>query len=196
MFESTAVWAEEKVFPQINDYLGYVRAFAQFPGDPITKTYPPERRKSLKIYGSAVWNHWLDSGGGGYGDDADPRRLGALRSDATRADFALAAYDRAIEPAAGEASAASSSPFAAATAEWRTGLGNFPDRPPVSGREAQGIAAQARAQAASSSTTPPTASQRAAGRGDKLRLRARRRQTACAAASRWSAAPAARSTAG
>ena len=32
MFESTAVWAEEKVFPQINDYVNYVPRFAQLPG--------------------------------------------------------------------------------------------------------------------------------------------------------------------
>ena len=95
MFESTAVWAEEKVYPQINDYLNYVRAFASFPGAPLTTAYPPEKRKSLKIYGSAVWNHWLDTGGGGYGAGAI-RRAWEVSDVAKPRDFSLAAYDRAI----------------------------------------------------------------------------------------------------
>ena len=127
MFESTAVWAEEKVFPDVDDYLNYVRVFATLPGRAADHRLPAGRRKSLKIYGSAVWNHWLDTGGGGYGVDvirrawevsdvAKPRRLLARR---------LRPRDRAT--AAGAASGASSPRFAAATAEWRTGLGEFPD---------------------------------------------------------------------
>ena len=78
MFESTAVWAEEKVYPEINDYVNYVRVFASLPRRAADHGLPAARRKSLKIYGSAVWNHWLDTGGGGYGVDVDPPRLGGL----------------------------------------------------------------------------------------------------------------------
>ena len=41
MFESTATWAEELVFPEVNDYLGFVRAFAGSPGTPITDARRP-----------------------------------------------------------------------------------------------------------------------------------------------------------
>jgi hypothetical protein len=126
MFESTAVWAEEKVFPGIDDYLNYVRVFAAFPGAPLTKAYPPDRRKSLKIYGSAVWNHWLDTGGGGYGADV-VRRAWEVSGQTRPADFSLGSYDRAISTAGGRSFSREFASFAAATAEWRTGLGNFPD---------------------------------------------------------------------
>jgi hypothetical protein len=126
MFESTAVWAEQKVFPQIDDFVNYVRAFAQFPGAPLTSTFPPDRRKSLKIYGSAVFNHWLDSGGGAYGDDLI-RRAWELSDQTRPRDYSLAAYDRAIQAAGGRSFSREFASFAAATAEWRTGLGNFPD---------------------------------------------------------------------
>ena len=126
MFESTAVWAEDKVYPDIDDYLNYVRVFAAFPGAPLTKAYPPDKRKSLKIYGSAVWNHWLDTGGGGYGVDVIRRAWEV--SDVTKpADFSLASYDRAISGAGGRSFGREFASFAAATAEWQAGVGNFPD---------------------------------------------------------------------
>jgi hypothetical protein len=126
MFESTAVWAEEKVYPQINDYVNYVHAFASFPGAPLTTAFPPQKRKSLKIYGSAVWNHWLDTGGGGYGADAI-RHAWEVSDVAKPRDFSLAAYDRSITQSGGRSFSREFASFAAATAEWRTGLGNFPD---------------------------------------------------------------------
>ena len=126
MFEATAVWAEQKVYPQINDYINYVRAFARFPGAPLTATYPPDRRKSLKMYGSAVFNHWLDGGGGAYGSEV----IRGAWEDSDRvkpADYSLAAYDTAIAAAGGRSFSREFASFATATAEWRTGLGNFPD---------------------------------------------------------------------
>ena len=120
MFESTAVWAEEQVYPEINDYLNYLPSFAGAPKRPIT-----DRRaaKGLKIYGSAVWNHWL----------ANRYGLGVIRrawkaSDATKPpDFSIAAYDRAVRAAGGKGFEREFVRFAAATAEWRTGNGGFPD---------------------------------------------------------------------
>jgi hypothetical protein len=126
MFESTAVWAEEKVYPQINDYVNYVHAFASFPGAPLTTAFPPQKRKSLKIYGSAVWNHWLDTGGGSYGAGAI-RHAWEVSDVAKPHDFSLAAYDRSISRSGGRSFSREFAAFAAATAEWRTGLGNFPD---------------------------------------------------------------------
>ena len=127
MFESTAAWSEEKVYPEINDYLG-LRAGRSpaFPGEPVTKLFPPEQQRSLRIYGAAVWNHWLDTGGGGYGSDAIRRAWEV--SDATSPPISRSppTTRRSTGPAAA-ASAASWAPFVAATAEWRTGFGGFPD---------------------------------------------------------------------
>ena len=36
LLEATATWSEDHVFPDDNDYLNYVRAFAKTPGTPIT----------------------------------------------------------------------------------------------------------------------------------------------------------------
>ncbi|MGH2955221.1 MAG: MXAN_6640 family putative metalloprotease, partial [Solirubrobacterales bacterium] len=62
LLESTAVWAEERVFPEADDWLNYIPAIAGTPGTPITDF---EGANGLRVYGAAVWNHWLASGGGG-----------------------------------------------------------------------------------------------------------------------------------
>ena len=126
MLESTATWTEEKVYPEINDYLGYVNVFARFPGNPITSTYPSQKLESLRIYGAAVWNHWLDSGGGGFGSDVI-RRAWELSDRTDPADFALGAYGEAIDRSGGKGFSREFVPFAARTAEWRAGAGGFPD---------------------------------------------------------------------
>ncbi len=124
--ESTATWSEEQVYPDVNDWLNYVNAFAKFPSEPITTFFPPDDDRSLRIYGAATWNHWLDSGSGGFG--AGVIRRAWERSDNTKpADFALAAYDEAIERSGGRGFGREFVPFAAATAEWRAGAGNLPD---------------------------------------------------------------------
>ena len=123
MFESTATWAENQVYPTIDDYLFYVGAFASKPGKPITD---PAAAGMLRIYGAAVWNHWLDSGGGGYG--VEVIRSAWERSDRAKpADNAIAAYDLAIRKAGGRGFSREFAEFAAATAEWRTGFGGFVD---------------------------------------------------------------------
>jgi len=126
MFESTATWVEEKVYPEVNDYLGYVPAFARYPSQPVTELFPPQDKKALRIYGAATWNHWLDTGGGGYG--AETIRRAWEVSDATEpADFALAAYDKAISSAGDRGFGREWAAFTAATAEWRTGFAGLPD---------------------------------------------------------------------
>lgn len=123
MFESTATWAENQVYPTIDDYLFYVGAFASRPGKPITD---PNAAGLLRIYGAAVWNHWLDSGGGGYG--VKVIRSAWQRSDRAKPpDNAIAAYDLAIRRAGGPGFSREFVRFAAATSEWRTGFGRFVD---------------------------------------------------------------------
>ena len=123
MFEATATWAENHVYPEIDDYLFYVKSFAAQPGRPITEVTAARR---LRIYGSAVWNHWLDSGGGGFGV-ATVRSAWELGGQVKPRDNAIAAYDAAIRNAGGRGFAREFVRFAAATAEWRTGFGGFVD---------------------------------------------------------------------
>jgi hypothetical protein len=122
MFESTAVWAEEQVYPDANDWLNYLPAFTKRPQSPITDARASRR---LKIYASAVWNHWLDRGAG-YGPLAI-RTAWEVSDVVNPADFAISSYDRAIDKRKGPGFSREFVRFAAATAEWRTGAGNFPD---------------------------------------------------------------------
>ena len=123
MFESTAVWSEEQVYPEINDYVNFVRSFASSPGSPITDV---SAANGLKIYGTGVWNHWLDSGGGGYGTDLI-RHSWEVSDRAKPADLATASYDEAIRDQHGKGFSQEFVRFAAATSEWRAGAGGFPD---------------------------------------------------------------------
>jgi hypothetical protein len=124
MFEATATWSEDFVYPAVNDYVTYVRAFASSPGTPITD---PTAVRGLRIYGAAVWNHWLSGPGGGYGVDAVLRAWEVSGTTRPR-DFAVAAYDKSIRDSKGDGFSREFAAFAAATAEWRTGFGGFPDR--------------------------------------------------------------------
>lgn len=123
MFESTATWSEDYVFPEINDYLGYLPAFARNPGEPLTDREAGQQRK---IYGSAVWNHWLATGGGGYGVELIPAAWDASTT-ASPQDLAVSAYDEAITREGGRGFSRELVEFATATSEWRTGFGGFPD---------------------------------------------------------------------
>lgn len=122
MFESTAVWAEEHVFPDADDWLFYMTSWARRPSQPITDR---NAGGGLRIYGSAVWNHWLDLGAA-YGPDvvldswqrshdSDPRH------------FAAGAYNLGIRDNGGAGFAHEFARFAAATAEWRVNDDNFAD---------------------------------------------------------------------
>ena len=124
LFEATATWSEDFVYPDVNDYVAYVQAFASSPGTPITDRTAV---RGLKIYGTAVWNHWLSGTGGGYGVGA-VRRAWEVSDVTDPADFAIAAYDKAIGKSKGRSFSREFAAFSAATAEWRTGNGGFPDR--------------------------------------------------------------------
>ena len=117
--ESTSTWIEDKVYPDVNDYLQYIPSFARQVALPITRA-----NGGLKIYGSAVWNHWLTYR---YGDSILPRAWGdSLKTHPV--DLATAAYAKAISQASGGRSSFLSefTNFAAATAEWRS-TSIFPD---------------------------------------------------------------------
>ena len=87
MFESTATWMEEKVFPEVDDYHQYVVPWAQLSAMPITRF---DRQEGDKVYGSAVFNRWLDD----EYDESIVRRAWELSIN--QGSFAPGAYDKAI----------------------------------------------------------------------------------------------------
>ncbi len=99
MFESTATWMEEKVYPEVDDYLQYVGSWAQLTGMPITRF---NRQQGDKVYGSAVFNRWLD--------DAYERASSAARGScrSTRARSRPAPTTRRSASITGRASPTSS----------------------------------------------------------------------------------------
>ena len=122
MFESTAVWSEEQVFPDDDDWLFYLDAWKRTSQQPLTKF---SAGGGLKVYGSAVWNHWLDLEGGDYGPDVILDAWKGSRKTKPK-DFAVGAYDRAIKRNGGKGFSQEFGRFAAATAEWQVEDGDFP----------------------------------------------------------------------
>lgn len=123
MFEATAVWAEEKVYPQINDYLNYVGSWVRSTKVPLT-TFDGQ---TLKPYGSAVFNHFVESRHGA----ASIRT--AWEASPGAGDFAPAAYAAAV---LGSGFGGEFAEFSAAVAEWQVPGTGFPDRYPDVPRDA------------------------------------------------------------
>ena len=114
LFEATATWAEDKVYPGIDDYLNYVPDFAKRPDVPMTG-------KSIRVYSEAVWNHWLSYK---YGDDVVRR---TWEKSPSAKNFAIAAYHKAIKVSDPSTSVAEElGQFFADTAEWHSSAA-FPD---------------------------------------------------------------------
>jgi Family of unknown function (DUF6055) len=125
MFEATAVYMEDKVYPGNNDYLHYVDAWTANTKQPLT-AFP---QTNLKAYGSAVWNHWLDHRfGAGAIRNAWEQSVGA-------ADFAPGAYSAAIAALGGGGFSDEFDRFAAAVAEWDAPGSGFPDPYPAVPRD-------------------------------------------------------------
>jgi hypothetical protein len=131
--ESTAVWMEDQVYNDLNDYLRYERRWVKLYDTPLTAN-------SIREYGSAVWNEWLARH---YGR-ALIRRAWAGAIHAHPGGFSVAAYERAIRAAGPATFSHDFSRFAAAIAEWHTDAGFresdlYPDVPrrgrlPLDGR--------------------------------------------------------------
>jgi len=109
MSEATATWMEDQVFDSVNDYLRYMGRWVRRGRVPLTAN-------SIKIYGSAVWNAWLERS---YGRDLIRRAwAGARRS--RPAGFSVESYGRAIRRAGPSDFNRDFARFAADLAEWRT----------------------------------------------------------------------------
>jgi len=119
--ESTATWMEDQVFNGIDDYLRYVRRWVRRWDTPLTAS-------SIKEYGSAVWNQWLARR---YGPEI-VRRAWARAIHLRPGGFSVRAYEAVIRAAGRSDLGHDFAHFAAAVAEWRTGVGfresrRFPD---------------------------------------------------------------------
>jgi hypothetical protein len=107
--ESSAVWMEDQVYGEINDYLRYVRRWAKLFATPLTAS-------SIREYGTAVWNQWLAQR---YGRSI-VRKAWAGAIDAKPGGFAVSAYERALRAAGGTDFSREFARFARDLAEWRT----------------------------------------------------------------------------
>lgn len=131
--ESTAVWMEDQVYNNLNDYLRYARRWVKLDDTPLTAN-------SIKEYGSAVWNEWLARH---YGR-ALIRKAWAGAIHTRPGGFSVAAYEKAISGAGPSSFSRDFSRFATAVAEWHTNDGFreadlYPDVPrrgelPLDGR--------------------------------------------------------------
>ena len=114
LFEDTATWAEEQVYPGINDYLNYLPGFANKPQVPMTG-------KSIKIYSEAIWNHWLSYK---YGKDLIRKTWVVSPSEK---HFAVDSYNRVIKDENGASSFGKElGQFFTDTAEFHSSIA-FPD---------------------------------------------------------------------
>lgn len=107
--ESSAVWMEDEVYGEVNDYLRYVRRWVRQTSVPLTSS-------SLKEYGSVVWAKWLAQR---YGASI-VREAWARAIRAKPAGFSVRAYDSAIRAAGPSDFARDFASFAADLLEWRT----------------------------------------------------------------------------
>ena len=107
--ESTAVWMEDKVYGEIDDYLRYVRRWVKRYDTPLTAN-------SIKEYGSAVWNKWLEHR---YGRSI-VRKAWARAVHTKPGGFSVSAYNSAIEAAGDSTFSRDFTRFARDLPEWRT----------------------------------------------------------------------------
>jgi hypothetical protein len=107
--ESTAVWMEDEVYDEINDYRRYVRRWVKRYDTPLTAN-------SVKEYGSTVWSKWLARR---YGRSI-LRRAWARSADTEPGGFSVAAVDSAIQAAGGSDFSRDFARFGADLPEWHT----------------------------------------------------------------------------
>ena len=121
--ESSAVWMEDQVYGEINDYVHYLGRWVKRYDTPLTAN-------AIKEYGSAVWNDWLSNR---YGPNF-VRQTWEGAIDTKPGGFAVNAYEAAIKADGPSDFGHDFTNFAADVAEWRTGKGfsesaAYPDVP-------------------------------------------------------------------
>jgi Bacterial Ig-like domain len=126
MFESTAVWAEDKVYDDVNDYVSYLKRWSQLTQIPLTEfdATDPASAVNIKVYGDAVWERWIEAH---YGQDV-VRAAWEKSLDTEPPSFAPGAFDAALRTH-GTSFFDAFTRFAADTAEWRSTAGPFEEGP-------------------------------------------------------------------
>jgi hypothetical protein len=124
MEESTAVWMESKVYPAVHDYLQYLPRWVTLSLQPVTLFITdPSDPASTHVYGTSVWNKWLEARHG----EQTVRAAWEDSIGVKPASFAPAAYDASIRAHGGKGFSDEFDRFAAATAEWRAQGSGFPE---------------------------------------------------------------------
>jgi hypothetical protein len=123
--ESTAVWMEDVVYDDVNDYLSYVGPWTQITQVPMTSFDELDETDpmNVKAYGDAVWERWVQSH---YGQRVI-RNAWERSTSTIPASFAPGALDAALH-ARGSSFFGAFTRFAADSAEWRSTVGPFHDR--------------------------------------------------------------------
>jgi hypothetical protein len=129
-YESSAVWLEQRMYPDLDDWLRFVHdgrsgvGWGSLTELPLTAfDHPTDQPRNAKPYGSVVFNHFLTSRYGARGDLLQ-RRTWELSDGLSFAS--TGAFDRAIKDTAGPGLASDFAAFAAAAAEWRLPQAGFP----------------------------------------------------------------------
>jgi hypothetical protein len=116
MFEATAVWMEDKVYDDINDYRNYLPEWAKRSTQPLTQF--TNEGNNVKVYGDVVFNRWIDER---FGQDVVRR---AWEVSQETKSFAPAAYQKALGEK-GQNFFNVFTAFATDTAEWRSASAFF-----------------------------------------------------------------------
>ncbi len=107
--EATATWMEDQVFDGIDDYLRYLKRWVRRVDTPLTA-------RSIRFYGTAVWNHWLQRR---YGAEIVRNAWSGARK-VRPAGFGVGSYRRAIRRAGRSGFNLDFARFCRDVAEWRT----------------------------------------------------------------------------
>ena len=118
MFEATAVWMEDRVYDDINDYRNYLPEWSRRSTQPLTQFNSGSQGDgNVKAYGDVVWNRWIDER---LGPETIRRAWEvSVETRLPAGSFAPAAYDRALREK-GQTFFGVFTQFAAETAEWRS----------------------------------------------------------------------------
>jgi len=134
-FEASAVWMEQRVYPEITDWLRFMTDRANGEGwsslteVPLTYFEPdPDGKGALdprmaKPYGDVVWNDFLSSK---YGTDGDALQRATWEISDGFDSPSTDAYDTAIHRAGGRGLSQDFAEFSAAVAEWHAPGSPFP----------------------------------------------------------------------
>ena len=134
-FESSAVWLEQRMYPEIKDWLRFINDSPRGGGwrslTELSLTYlepDPDGAGALdprvaKPYGDVVWNQFLSSK---YGEGGDGIQIGSWENSNGIEAPSTNAFDTAIRAAGGDGLSTDFAGFSAAVAEWRVPQAPFP----------------------------------------------------------------------